>query len=47
MKMCWICNRRSKTQEFVWNKDGKCEMKEVCINPRCKTYNQYINYKYR
>lgn len=41
MKMCYICGRCSKIQEFVF-KDNKCVLKKICINPRCKTYNPYI-----
>ena len=43
MKICWICNKRTVTQEFVWEK-GVCKMKERCINPYCKRYNSYIQY---
>ena len=46
MKMCYICNRKSKTQEFVWE-NGKWVFREVCINPRCKTYDPYVLWKWK
>ena len=41
MKMCYVCNRKSKTQEFVW-RNGKWNFIEICVNPRCRSYNPYI-----
>ena len=40
MKMCYICNKKSKTQEFIF-KNGKWTFVELCINPSCKSYNRY------
>lgn len=44
MKMCYVCNCKSKAQEFVW-RNGKWTFVEVCINQSCKTYNPYILWK--
>lgn len=44
MKMCYICGRRSVIQEFVWE-ESRCVLKEVCVNPNCRTYNPYILYR--
>lgn len=46
MKMCYVCGKKSKIQELVW-KGGKCILKDVCINPKCKTYNPYILFKWK
>lgn len=44
--MCYICGRKSKTQEFVWQND-KYILKKVCINPKCKSYNPYILFRWK
>ena len=44
MKTCWVCNRRSVTQEFVWE-NGKWRFEERCINPNCRRYKPYIQYR--
>lgn len=46
MKMCYICGRHSVIQEFVWE-GSKCRLKETCTNPRCRTYNPYILYRWK
>lgn len=44
MKTCWICNKRSVIQEFVWE-NGVCKLRNVCTNPYCRRYNPYIMYR--
>ncbi len=45
MKMCYVCGKMSKLQEFVWE-GGVPVLKERCCNPYCRTYNPYILYKW-
>lgn len=40
MKMCYICNKKSVIQDFVYE-NGKFVLKERCCNPYCKKYNPY------
>lgn len=46
MKMCYVCGRLSIIQEFVWE-NGECILKEVCCNPKCRTYNPYVLYRWK
>ena len=35
-----------KQKEFVWE-NGECILKEVCCNPKCRTYNPYVLYRWK
>lgn len=41
---CYICGCKTRKQYFDFV-SGKFVLKERCINPHCKTYNQYIRYE--
>ena len=42
MKMCWICNTKSRTDFIRFNKDGSVTWTDKCINPNCPTHNRFI-----
>lgn len=46
MKRCNVCGKLTKTQEMVW-KGSKSILREVCINPKCKSYESYVLYKWK
>lgn len=44
MERCLVCGKMSKTKEFIWENE-KQVMKKICINPKCKSYAPFIQYK--
>lgn len=46
MKKCEKCHKLSIIKEVVFENKG-CKTKEVCINPYCKNYSPFIEWKGR
>lgn len=46
MKTCPICKKKSIITETFWE-NGKCVLKESCVNMKCKTYSPYVNFSWK
>ena len=44
-QICWICNVKSVCYFIKFNKDGSATLIERCMNPNCRKYNKFIQYK--
>ena len=42
MEKCTVCGKL-KIKELFWEK-GKNVLRNICVNPKCKTYTPYVNY---
>ena len=43
MERCNICQKNTKTKELFWE-NGRQILRNVCINPKCKSYIPYVQY---